>query len=103
MRNAILGTIAGLLVGSAGALAYSHYLGDGSLLADLQAQLDATKAKLATAEADKKLLKEQNNGESEQLNQLVASNEQLKKQIASPAMHRRRLRRLRPRPCSIQT
>ena len=84
MRTALLGTVAGLLLGTVGALAYSHYLGDGSLLSDLQAQLDAANAKLAQSEADKKLLKEQNNGESEQLNQLVTSNEELKKQVANP-------------------
>jgi hypothetical protein len=85
MRNAILGTVAGLLVGTAGALAYSHYLGDGSLLADLQAQLDSANAKLAQSETDRKFLAEQNKSSSDQLDQLVSSNEQLKKQLASGA------------------
>jgi Spy/CpxP family protein refolding chaperone len=84
MRNSILGTVAGLIIGTAGALAYSHYLGDGGRLADLQAQLDAANAKLQKSEADKKLLAQQNNDESDQVNQLVASNEALKKQVANP-------------------
>ena len=79
MRNAILGTVAGLIIGTAGALAYNHFAGDGSTLADLQAQLDAANAKLAKAEADKKFLKEQNNSETEQLNQILASNDPTKK------------------------
>jgi len=73
MRNIILGTVAGLLVGSAGALAYSHYLGDGSLVADLQSQLDAVNAKLAKAQSDQKFLKEQYNSETDQLNQVLAA------------------------------
>jgi Spy/CpxP family protein refolding chaperone len=73
MRNAILGTVAGLLVGSVGAVAYSHYLGDGSLLADLQSQLDSANTKLAKVQSDEKYLREQYNSETEQLNQVLNS------------------------------
>jgi hypothetical protein len=86
MKNAflgIVGAVAGLALGVAGALAYSHDFGDGKLLADLQAQLDDAKARLAKSEADKKLLQEQATGEGDQLTQLVTSNESLKKQLAS--------------------
>jgi hypothetical protein len=82
MRNAILGTVAGLLVGSVGALAYTHYVGEGSLLADLQAQLDSANQKLAKSEADRKFLAEQAKSETDQTDALMASNEQLKKQVA---------------------
>jgi hypothetical protein len=84
MRNVLLGTVGGLILGTLGALAYSHYLGDGSLAEYLQSQLDAANAKLAKSEADRKFLAEQNKGESDQLNQLVASNDELKKHVASP-------------------
>src|ERR1700682_2748752 len=82
MRNAILGTVAGLLLGMVGALAYSHYLGDGQLLADLQAQLDDANARMAKADQDRSQLAKQTSGESEQVDQLAASNEDLKKQLA---------------------
>ena len=73
MRNIILGTVAGLLVGTLGSLAYTQYFSGTGQQNDLQAQLDAADAKLAKAEADEKFLKEQNNSETEQLNQVLAS------------------------------
>jgi len=76
MRNIILGSVAGLLVGTAGALAYSHFAGDGNAVADLQSKLDDANAKLAKAQADAKFLREQNNSETEQLNQVLASKQQ---------------------------
>jgi len=83
MRNIILGTVAGLILGTAGALAYSHYVGDGQLLASLQAQLDAAKAALAKAEQDKKQLTQETSGISDQIDALQKSNDDLKKQLAS--------------------
>jgi hypothetical protein len=82
MRNLVLGVAVGLFVGAGGALAYSHYLGDGSLLEGLQQQLADAQAKLAQAQSDKKLLAQENSGESEQLNQVIASNQELRKQVA---------------------
>ena len=73
MRNIILGTIAGLLIGAAGALGYSQLAGDGNALADLQSKLNDVNAKLAKAQADEKFLKEQNNSESAQLDEVLKS------------------------------
>lgn len=81
MRNAILGTVAGLVIGTAGALAYSHYLGDGSLLADLQSKLDAANADLAALKKDKQQLATETTGVSDQVDALSASNADLRKQI----------------------
>jgi hypothetical protein len=81
MRNALLGTFAGLAIGTIGALAYSHYLGDGKLLADLQAQLDEAKASLAKTAKDKQLQAKETSGVSDQIDHLVASNEDLKRQL----------------------
>ncbi|HEV3271312.1 MAG TPA: hypothetical protein VGZ93_03940 [Candidatus Methylacidiphilales bacterium] len=81
MRNIILGTIAGLAIGTIGALAYSHYFGDGSLLDDLQSQLDAANAKLAKATKDKRYMAEETSGVSDQINQLQATNDDLKRQL----------------------
>jgi Spy/CpxP family protein refolding chaperone len=81
MRNIILGTIAGLAVGMVGALAYSHYLGDGSLVADLQAQLDAANADLAKAKNDKQQLSKETSGATDQVDQLASSNADLRKQL----------------------
>jgi cell division protein FtsB len=81
MKTAILGTIVGLALGSVGALAYSHYLGDGKLLADLQAQLDTANANLAKIAADKTQLTQETTGVSSQVDQLQAENSDLKKQV----------------------
>ncbi len=83
MRNMVLGTVVGLLVGMLGALAYSHFLGDGASLGDIQAQLDAANAKLAKIDSDKKQLAQQSTGEADQVDALQASNEELKKQLAA--------------------
>ena len=81
MRNVILGTVAGLVLGSVGALAYSHYLGDGSLLADLQDKLDAANASLAALKTDKQQLSTETTGVSAQVDELSASNADLRKQV----------------------
>jgi len=85
MRNVILGTVAGLILGTAGALAYSHYFGDGQLLADLQAKLDAANASLAKAAQDKKLLANETSSISDQVDQLQTANEDLKHQLDKPS------------------
>jgi hypothetical protein len=81
MRNVILGTAAGLAFGTLGALAYSHYLGDGSLLAGLQSQLDAATADLAKLKTDRQQLSKETSGVSDQVDQLEASNADLRKQL----------------------
>jgi hypothetical protein len=73
MRNIILGSVAGLLIGSVGALAYSHFAGDGSALTDLQSQLADANTKLAKTQANMKFLREQYNSETDQLNHVLAS------------------------------
>ena len=80
MRNVILGTVAGLVLGTAGALAYSHFVNDGQL-ADLQAQLDAANAKLAKEAQDKQQLASETSSVSDQIDQLQATNADLKKQL----------------------
>ena len=83
MRNMVIGTVAGLLVGMLGALAYTHFLGDGALLGDLQTQLDAANAKLAKINSDRQQLAKQSTGEADQVDALEASNEELKKELAA--------------------
>ena len=83
MRNTFLGTIAGLALGTVGALAYSHYLGDGKLVADLQAQLDAANGKLAKAAHENQQMANETSGASDQVDELSASNADLRKQIAA--------------------
>jgi hypothetical protein len=73
MRNIILGTVAGLLVGTLGSLAYTQYFGDGGKLADLQAQLDAANAQLAKAKKDNAFLTEEKNSINDQLTSVLAS------------------------------
>ena len=81
MRNVILGTVAGLLVGSMGALAYSHYLGDGSLVSDLQAKLDEANSDLAALKKAKVQLTRQSSGDTEQVQELTAANDDLRRQL----------------------
>ena len=64
------------------ALAYSHFLGEGKDLSELQAQLDEANAKPAKDKADKQQLARQTTGESDQVDALEASNQELKKQLA---------------------
>ena len=52
MRSTVLAAIGCLILGALGALGYSHYLGEGKQLADLQAQLSDSQAALAKAKQD---------------------------------------------------
>jgi len=81
MRNALLGTFAGLVIGTVSALAYSHYLGDGKLLANLQAQLDAANASLAKAAQEKQRMAKETASISDQVDHLLAANDDLKHQM----------------------
>jgi hypothetical protein len=81
MRNVILGALAGLLLGSIGALAYSHYVGDGSLVADLQAKLDEANADFDKLKSDHVKLARQTSGESTAAEDLAAVNADLRKQL----------------------
>jgi hypothetical protein len=86
MRNILLGIVAGLLLGTMGAVGYGYFLGDGNLPTDLQAKLDAAKASLAKSDQDKKDLASEVASLTEQVNQLQKSNSDLKHQDdAEPA------------------
>jgi len=80
MRNILLGTVAGLVLGMIGAVGYSHFLGNDSLLADLQAKLDAANAALAKSDQDKKDLTRENSSLADQIDQLEKSISDLKHQ-----------------------
>ena len=69
-----------MAIGTLGALAYSHFVEDSSL-ADLQAQLDEANADLAKAKSVKQQMAKDTSGVSDQVDQLEASNEDLKKQL----------------------
>jgi hypothetical protein len=91
MRNVILGTIAGLAVGTLGALAYSHFVSDGQL-ADLQSQLDSANADLANLKKDRQQLSKETSGETGQVDSLSSANADLRKQLddlknAPPALN----------------
>ena len=64
-----------------GALAYSHYLGDGAELAQTQADLYTAKASLAKAMQDSQQTKVETEAMSAQIQQLTASKDALKKQV----------------------
>jgi hypothetical protein len=81
MKTAIIGTVAGLLLGTLGALAYSHMAADQAL-SDLQAQLDAANAKLAKTSQDRQQMASETSSVADQIDQLQASNDDLKKQLA---------------------
>lgn len=70
----------GLVLGMAGALAYNQLAADGQLAA-LQSQLDAANASLAKISKDKQQLASETTGVSDQVDQLQASNADLKKQL----------------------
>jgi len=82
MTKAILGVIAGLIIGTLGALAYSHYLND-ERLAELQSELDAAKAQLAKDARDKQAMAKETASVSDQIDQLQATNDDLKKQLTN--------------------
>jgi len=86
MRNILLGIVAGLFLGTIGAVGYDYFLGNGNLLADLQAKLDAAKTSLAKSDQDKKDLASEVASLTDQVNQLQKSNSDLKHQDeAEPA------------------
>jgi hypothetical protein len=84
MRSALLGLL-GLALGGLGALGYSHYLGEGKQLADLQGQLATTVASLTKANEETKTAKSESDALSAQVQQLSATNDKLKQQVASAA------------------
>jgi len=77
----ILVAVGCLIFGVAGALAYSHFLGEGSELAALQDQLAKSKADLDKAAQEKVAAKKETDAMSDQIQQLSASKDELKKQV----------------------
>src|SRR5476649_2044353 len=73
-----LGVLAGLVVGTLGTLAYTHYLEDQPPQA--QGDLDAAHASLASANEKNQDLKSEVDAMSAQIQQLTATNDDLKHQ-----------------------
>ena len=80
MRSILL-AFSCLAVGVLGALGYSHYLGEGKQLADLQAELDNANAKLAKVTQDSKEAKSETDAMSAQIEQLTSTKDDLQKQV----------------------
>ena len=70
-----------LLAGVAGALGYSHYLGEGKQLTELQDELNASTASLAKVTQESEQSKSETTALSAQVQQLASSNDDLKKQV----------------------
>jgi hypothetical protein len=70
-----------LAAGALGALGYSHFLGEGKQLAELQADLNDANTKLAQAAQDRQQAKTETDAMSAQIQQLVASKDDLKHQV----------------------
>jgi hypothetical protein len=80
MRSFLVAVI-GLVIGALGALAYSHYLGEGRQLAAANDQVNKFQADLTKAAGDTKLAKDENDALTSQVQQLITSKNQLQKQI----------------------
>jgi hypothetical protein len=70
-----------LAIGVLGALGYSHYLGEGKQLAELQDELSAAKTSLAKVAQDSQQAKGETDAMSAQIQQLISTKEDLKKQL----------------------
>jgi hypothetical protein len=80
MKTALLAMVC-LIVGILGALGYSHYLGEGKRVAELQAALDDSNSKLAKASQDTAQAKSETDAMSAQIQQLTATKQDLTKQV----------------------
>src|ERR1700690_1918883 len=80
MRSMLL-ALSCLAVGALGALGYSHYLGEGKQLAELQAELSAANANLAKVTQNNQQAKSETDAMSTQIQQLTSTKEDLKKQL----------------------
>jgi hypothetical protein len=81
MRSIIPVGLCCLAMGILGALGYSHYLGEGKQLADLQDELSATQASLAKVTQESHDAKSETAAMSAQIQQLSATKEDLTKQL----------------------
>jgi hypothetical protein len=75
--------VAGLAIGMLGMFAYEHYWGEGSELAQSQADLVNAKANLAKIKADDKQLESETDSESAQIQQLTSSKDDLVHQLTA--------------------
>jgi len=80
MRSLLL-AVSCLLVGVLGALGYSHFFGEGRQLAELQAQLDASNAKLDKVTQDSQQAKSETAAMSAQIKQLTEAKDNLRKEL----------------------
>lgn len=81
MRNTILGSLVGLMVGIFGALAFDHFLGEGTELKQAQTALESANANLASTKRSNEKFKNDGDALSAQVQQLTASNDELKHQV----------------------
>ena len=80
MRSLLI-AIGALALGAVGALGYSHYLGEGKQLAELQDQLNAANANVAKLTQASQQAKSETDAMSAQIQQLSVTKEELKKQV----------------------
>jgi hypothetical protein len=80
MRSLLL-AVSCLAVGVLGALGYSHYLGEGKQLAELQDDLSAANTKLAKVTEESHQAKSETDAMSAQIQQLTSTKEDLKHQV----------------------
>ena len=80
MRSLLL-ALSCLAVGVLGALGYSHYLGEGKQLVELQADLSDAKTNLAKVTQDSQQARSETQAMSAQIQQLTSTKEDLKKQL----------------------
>jgi hypothetical protein len=81
MKSLLL-ALACLAIGGLGALGYSHYLGEGKQLAELQDELNAANASLAKVTQDSQQAKSETDAMSAQIQQLTSTKEDLTHQMA---------------------
>jgi hypothetical protein len=80
MRSLLL-ALSCLAVGILGALGYSHYLGEGSQLAELQDELSTANTKLAKVTQDSQQAKSETDAMSAQIQQLTSTKDDLTHQV----------------------
>jgi hypothetical protein len=73
--------VVGLILGAAGALAYSHFLGDGRELAELRARVDDLQANLASIKQRNQKGQQETQALTEQVQQLASTKDALQKQV----------------------
>jgi hypothetical protein len=81
MRASLLVALTCLATGVLGALGYSHYLGEGKQLADLQDELSAANASLAKVTQESRQAKSETDAMSAQIQQLTSTKENLTHQL----------------------